>query len=165
MQFAKDQLWYLLFDQFQHPNGQVPAYEWEFSDLNPPVQGWAALRLFQMEEKKTGKRDIDFLKKCFHKHILNFVWGVNKVDACGNNVFEGGFLGLDNITVIDRSEEIRKDRNDSQTDDHYRADHSNPTGSETPPDKVVVSFPAVLWDGFDIFAYRFTHLYSISRST
>lgn len=103
MQFAKEQLWYLLFDQFQHPNGQVPAYEWEFSDLNPPVQGWAALRLFQMEQKKTGKRDIDFLKKCFHKLILNFVWWVNKVDAKGNNVFEGGFLGLDNITVIDRS--------------------------------------------------------------
>jgi len=106
MDFAKEQLWFLLFDQFQHPSGQVPAYEWEFSDLNPPVQGWAALRLFYMEEKKTGKRDIDFLKKCFHKLLLNFVWWVNKVDAKGNNVFEGGFLGLDNITVIDRSQEI-----------------------------------------------------------
>ncbi|MCB1107228.1 MAG: glucosidase, partial [Chlamydiia bacterium] len=106
MDFAKDQLWYLLFDQFQHPNGQVPAYEWEFSDLNPPVQGWAALRLFYMEEKKTGKRDENFLKKCFHKLLLNFVWWVNKVDAKGNNVFEGGFLGMDNITVIDRSQEI-----------------------------------------------------------
>ena len=106
MDFAKDQLWYLLFDQFQHPNGQVPAYEWEFSDLNPPVQGWAALRLFRMEEEKTGKRDIKFLKKCYHKLLLNFVWWVNKVDAKGNNVFEGGFLGLDNITVIDRSQEI-----------------------------------------------------------
>jgi len=103
LSFAKEQLWYLLFDQFQHPNGQVPAYEWEFSDLNPPVQGWAALRLFRMEEEKTGRRDVDFLKKCFHKLILNFVWWVNKVDAKGNNVFEGGFLGLDNITVIDRS--------------------------------------------------------------
>ncbi|MEM7174991.1 MAG: glucosidase [Chlamydiota bacterium] len=105
-EFAKDQLWYLLFDQFQHPNGQIPAYEWEFSALNPPVQGWAALRLFKLEEKKTGKRDITFLKKCFHKLILNFVWWVNKVDAKGNNVFEGGFLGLDNITVIDRNQEI-----------------------------------------------------------
>lgn len=104
--FAKDQLWYLLFDQFQHPNGQIPAYEWEFSALNPPVQGWAALRLFKLEEKKTGQRDVVFLKKCFHKLILNFVWWVNKVDAKGNNVFEGGFLGLDNITVIDRSREI-----------------------------------------------------------
>lgn len=106
MDFAKEQLWFLLFDQFQHPNGQIPAYEWEFCDLNPPVQGWAALRLFYMEEKKTGKRDIDFLKKCFHKLLLNFVWWVNKVDAKGNNVFEGGFLGMDNITVIDRSRAI-----------------------------------------------------------
>ena len=106
LNFAKEQVWYLLFDQFQHPNGQIPAYEWEFSELNPPVQAWAALRLFKMEEKKTGKRDISFLKKCFHKLLLNFVWWVNKVDAKGNNVFEGGFLGLDNITVIDRSEKI-----------------------------------------------------------
>ncbi|MBF5059199.1 MGH1-like glycoside hydrolase domain-containing protein [Candidatus Neptunochlamydia vexilliferae] len=102
MDFAKDQLWYLLFDQFQHPNGQVPAYEWEFSDLNPPVQGWAALRLFNMD----GKKDTAFLKKCFHKLLLNFAWWVNKVDAKGNNVFEGGFLGMDNITVVDRSQEI-----------------------------------------------------------
>ncbi|MCB1081726.1 MAG: glucosidase, partial [Chlamydiia bacterium] len=106
LSFAKNQLWYLLFDQFQHPNGQIPAYEWEFSDMNPPVQGWAALRLFYMEEKKTGVRDLKFLKKCFHKLLLNFVWWVNKVDAKGNNVFEGGFLGMDNITVIDRSRAI-----------------------------------------------------------
>lgn len=102
-EFAKEQLWLLLFDQFQHPNGQIPAYEWEFSEMNPPVQGWAALRLYQMEYKKTGRKDRDFLKKCFHKLMMNFTWWVNKVDANGNNVFEGGFLGLDNITVIDRS--------------------------------------------------------------
>ncbi len=101
--FAKKQLLQLLFDQFQHPNGQIPAYEWEFSDLNPPVQGWAALRLFHIENKKTGKKDFFFLKKCFHKLILNFVWWVNKVDTRGNNLFEGGFLGLDNVAVIDRS--------------------------------------------------------------
>ncbi|MBP9842030.1 MAG: glucosidase [Simkaniaceae bacterium] len=106
MEFAKDQVWYLLFDQFQHPNGQVPAYEWEFSELNPPVQAWAAYKLFKMEYEKTGVRDISFLKKCFHKLILNFVWWVNKVDSVGNNVFEGGFLGLDNITVIDRSKKV-----------------------------------------------------------
>ena len=103
LDLAKKQLFYLLFDQFQHPNGQIPAYEWNFSDLNPPVQGWAALRLFQMEKKKKGKGDFTFLKKCFHKLILNFAWWVNKVDANGNNLFEGGFLGLDNISVIDRS--------------------------------------------------------------
>lgn len=104
--FAKEQLWLLLFDQFQHPNGQLPAYEWEFSEMNPPVQGWAVLRLYHMEWKKTGKKDRNFLKKCFHKLMINFTWWVNKVDAHGNNVFEGGFLGLDNITVIDRSSEI-----------------------------------------------------------
>ena len=96
---AKEQLWLLLFDQFQHPNGQIPAYEWEFSDLNPPVHAWAALRLYQMD----GSRDHDFLEKCFHKLLINFAWWVNKVDSSGNNVFEGGFLGLDNITVLDRS--------------------------------------------------------------
>ncbi|MCK4934195.1 MAG: glucosidase [Simkaniaceae bacterium] len=104
--FAKEQCWYLLFDQFQHPNGQIPAYEWEFSELNPPIQAWTVLRLFNMEYEKTGKKDISFLKKCFHKLILNFVWWVNKVDSKGNNVFEGGFLGLDNITILDRSEDI-----------------------------------------------------------
>jgi hypothetical protein len=104
--FAKEQLWLLLFDQFQHPNGQIPAYEWEFSEMNPPVQGWALLRLYFMEYEKTGKKDKKFLKKCFHKLMINFTWWVNKVDSSGNNVFEGGFLGLDNITVIDRSVEI-----------------------------------------------------------
>lgn len=106
LEFAKNQIWFLLFDQFQHPNGQVPAYEWEFSELNPPVQAWAAYRVFSMEYKKTGRKDYSFLKKVFHKLILNFVWWVNKVDSKGNNVFEGGFLGLDNITVIDRSADI-----------------------------------------------------------
>ncbi len=106
IQFAKKQLWLLLFDQFQHPNGQVPACEWDFSDLNPPVQAWAVLRLFRMEEKQRGTGDRDFLEKCFHKLLLNFTWWVNKVDQEGNNVFEGGFLGLDNITLLDRSEKL-----------------------------------------------------------
>ena len=106
IEFAKEQLWLLLFDQFQHPNGQIPAYEWEFSDMNPPVQAWAAWTLYQHEVNETGRQDISFLKKCFHKMMLNFVWWVNKVDSSGNNIFEGGFLGLDNITVIDRSEGI-----------------------------------------------------------
>ena len=106
MDFAKKQLWVLLFDQFQHPNGQIPAYEWDFSDLNPPVHAWAILRLFQMERESKGEGDRDFLEKCFHKLLLNFTWWVNKVDNSGNNVFEGGFLGLDNITVLDRSEKL-----------------------------------------------------------
>jgi hypothetical protein len=104
-EFAKEQLWLLLFEQFQHPNGQIPAYEWEFSDLNPPVHAWAVWRIYNMDKRRRGGQgDMMFLQKCFHKLLINFAWWVNKVDAEGNNVFEGGFLGLDNITVIDRSQ-------------------------------------------------------------
>ncbi len=103
LQFAKNQLWLLLFDQFQHPNGAIPAYEWEFSDVNPPVQAWAALKLFEYEKTKFGVEDYSFLEKCFHKLLLNFAWWVNKVDNLGHNIFEGGFLGMDNIGFTDRS--------------------------------------------------------------
>jgi hypothetical protein len=103
LEFAKNQLWVLLFDQFQHPNGAIPAYEWEFSDVNPPVQAWALLRLFQYEKEMFGKKDYQFLEKCFHKLLLNFSWWINKVDSLGNNVFEGGFLGMDNLGFSDRS--------------------------------------------------------------
>ena len=106
-EFAKEQLFLMLFEQFQHPSGQIPAYEWEFSDLNPPVHAWAVWRVYSMDKKRTGKADREFLEKCFHKLLINFAWWVNKVDSAGNNVFEGGFLGLDNITVIDRSEKIQ----------------------------------------------------------
>jgi hypothetical protein len=112
--FAKEQLWNLLFEQFQHPNGQIPAYEWEFSDLNPPVHAWAVWRVYNMDRLRFGKPDAkgnkigdrDWLEKCFHKMLINFAWWINKVDREGNNVFEGGFLGLDNITLIDRSEKL-----------------------------------------------------------
>ena len=104
--FAKDNLWFLLFEQFQHVNGQIPAYEWEFSDLNPPVHAWACWRVYDIERNAHGKADREFLEKCFHKLLINFAWWVNKVDSAGNNVFEGGFLGLDNITVVDRSEKL-----------------------------------------------------------
>lgn len=100
IRFAKEQLWLLLFEQFQHPNGAIPAYEWNFSDLNPPVQGWAALRLYEMD----GKKDRPFLESCFFKLMLNFSFWVNQVDSSGCNVFEGGFLGLDNVALLDRSE-------------------------------------------------------------
>jgi len=103
---AKQNLWVLLFEQFQHPNGQIPAYEWEFSDLNPPVQAWAAWRIYNLEKKRAGVCDREFLEKCFHKLLINFAWWVNKVDSQGLNVFEGGFLGLDNITVVDRSTKL-----------------------------------------------------------
>jgi hypothetical protein len=104
--FAKEQLWLLLFEQFQHPNGQIPAYEWEFSDLNPPVHAWAVWRVYNMDRIRSGTADRAFLERCFHKLLINFAWWVNKVDNEGNNVFEGGFLGLDNITVLDRSHEL-----------------------------------------------------------
>jgi hypothetical protein len=105
-EFAKEQLFLMLFEQFQHPSGQIPAYEWEFSDLNPPVHAWAVWRVYNTEKARTGMGDREFLEKCFHKLLINFAWWVNKVDSAGNNVFEGGFLGLDNITVIDRSEKL-----------------------------------------------------------
>ncbi|MDR3624620.1 MAG: hypothetical protein P4L16_05725 [Chlamydiales bacterium] len=103
IQLAKEQIWLLFFEQFQHPNGQLPAYEWEFSDLNPPVHAWALLRLIQLEEEQEGIIDFDLIEKCYHKLLINFAWWVNKVDSAGFNIFEGGFLGLDNITFIDRS--------------------------------------------------------------
>jgi hypothetical protein len=102
--FAKSQLLVLLFEQFQHPNGQLPGYEWEFDDLNPPVHAWAVWRVYNMDRLRQGKSDREWLERCFHKLLLNFTSWVNKVDRDGNNVFEGGFLGLDNISVIDRSE-------------------------------------------------------------
>ena len=105
-EFAKEQLFLMLFEQFQHPSGQIPAYEWEFSDLNPPVHAWAVWRVYRMDKARSGTGDREFLEKCFHKLLINFAWWVNKVDSAGNNVFEGGFLGLDNITVIDRSEKL-----------------------------------------------------------
>ena len=105
--FAKDQLWMLLFEQFQHPSGQLPAYEWDFGDLNPPVHAWAVWRIYNMERLRDGAGDRVWLERCFHKLLVNFASWVNKVDRDGNNVFEGGFLGLDNITVIDRSEPSR----------------------------------------------------------
>src|ERR1700761_5602371 len=97
--FAKYQLVLLCREWFQHPNGALPAYEWDFSDVNPPVQAWAALEVFVLD----GSRDLDFLSRIFDKLLVNFTWWVNREDAEGNNLFEGGFLGLDNIGPIDRS--------------------------------------------------------------
>ncbi|MEQ1635159.1 MAG: glucosidase [Methylococcales bacterium] len=104
--FAKEQLRLMLFEQFQHPNGQIPAYEWDFSDLNPPVHAWAVWRVYNMEKRRHHKTDRAFLERCFHKLLINFAWWINKVDNQGNNVFEGGFLGLDNIAVVDRSKPL-----------------------------------------------------------
>ena len=106
LEFAKENLWLLLFEQFQHPNGQIPAYEWEFSDVNPPVQAWACWQVYEAEKRNRGKGDLSFLERCLHKLLINFAWWVNRVDSQGNNVFEGGFLGLDNITVLDRGRQL-----------------------------------------------------------
>jgi hypothetical protein len=110
LQFAKDQLWILYSNRFLHPSGQVPAYEWNFSDLNPPLLPWCAWRLYK-QGKRVGadkKENRPFLEKCFHKALLEFSWWVNVIDREGDNVFEGGFLGLDNITVVDRDKELEK---------------------------------------------------------
>jgi Glycosyl hydrolase family 63 C-terminal domain len=101
--FAKGQLDIILREWYQHPNGQIPAYEWNFSDVNPPVIGWAAWRVYKIEEKQTGQGDRDFLETVFHKLLISFTWWVNRKDSQGKNIFQGGFLGLDNIGVFDRS--------------------------------------------------------------
>jgi hypothetical protein len=101
--FAKEQLLLLLREWYMHPNGQLPAYEWAFGDVNPPVHAWAALRVYKIEKKQRGVGDRKFLERVFHKLLLNFTWWVNRKDAEGKNVFQGGFLGLDNIGVFDRS--------------------------------------------------------------
>ncbi len=103
-EFAKQQLVMLTREWYMHPNGQLPAYEWAFSDVNPPVHAWAAWRVFQIDRKQRGDEgDLAFLERVFHKLLLNFTWWVNRKDAQGRNVFQGGFLGLDNIGVFDRS--------------------------------------------------------------
>jgi hypothetical protein len=101
--FAKTQLDIIVREWYQHPNGQIPAYEWNFGDVNPPVLAWAAWRVYQIERKQTGQGDRAFLETIFHKMLIAFTWWVNRKDSTGNNVFEGGFLGLDNIGVFDRS--------------------------------------------------------------
>ncbi len=110
--FAKEQLILLCREWFMHPNGQLPAYEWSFGDVNPPVHAWAALRVFEID----GGDDFDFLERMMHKLLLNFTWWVNRKDADGNNVFAGGFLGLDNIGPIDRSAPLPVDGALEQSD-------------------------------------------------
>ena len=103
LDFAKHQLDLMLQEVYLHPNGQIPAYEWNFGDVNPPVHAWATVCLYNIERERTGSGDIEFLRGAFQKLLLNFTWWVNRKDRDGRNVFEGGFLGLDNIGVFDRS--------------------------------------------------------------
>ncbi len=104
--FAKEQLILLTREWYMHPNGQIPAYEWAFGDVNPPVHAWAAIRICQIEAKSGGRIDRLFLERIFQKLLINFTWWVNRKDRDGRNLFEGGFLGLDNISAFDRSAEL-----------------------------------------------------------
>jgi mannosylglycerate hydrolase MGH1-like protein/glycosyl hydrolase family 63 len=114
--FAKNQLILLLREWYMHPNGQLPAYEWEFSNVNPPVHAWAALRVYKIERRIRGKADRAFLERVFHKLLLNFTWWVNRKDPEGMNVFEGGFLGMDNVGVFDRSKPLPNGGSIEQSD-------------------------------------------------
>ncbi len=105
-EFAKQQLILLTREWYMHPNGQIPAYEWAFGDANPPVHAWAAYRVYQIEKKRTGRGDMLFLERVFQKLLLNFTWWVNREDFEGRNFFQGGFLGLDNISVFDRMQAL-----------------------------------------------------------
>jgi len=115
--FAKDQLILLCQVWYLHPNGEMPAYEWNFSDVNPPVQAWAALRIYEMDKRcNGGNGDREFLERVFFKLLLNFTWWVNRKDPSGRNVFQGGFLGLDNIGIFDRSAPLPVDGTLTQSD-------------------------------------------------
>ena len=105
-EYAKGQLELMTRDRFMHPNGALPAYEWAFDDANPPVHAWASWRVFKIDAARSGKPDYDFLEQVFHRLLMNFTWWVNRKDAEGNNIFEGGFLGLDNIGIFDRSSKL-----------------------------------------------------------
>lgn len=114
--FAKRQIRLLMREWYMHPNGQIPAYEWAFGDVNPPVHAWAAWRIYQIDRRLSGEGDRVFLKTIFHKLLLNFTWWVNRKDSEGNNVFEGGFLGLDNIGVFDRNMHLEAGTSLQQSD-------------------------------------------------
>lgn len=114
--FAKHQLLLMMREWYMKPDGQLPAYEWHFSDVNPPVQAWAALQIYRIEKTQNGKGDISFLKKIFQKLIINFTWWINRKDEKGNNIFHGGFLGLDNIGLFNRSIELPGNRRLEQAD-------------------------------------------------
>ncbi|HNP21610.1 MAG TPA: glucosidase [Panacibacter sp.] len=114
--FAKHQLILIMREWYMKPDGQIPAYEWNFGDVNPPVHAWSSLQVYHIEKRKTGKGDITFLKRVFQKLIINFTWWINRKDPNGNNMFEGGFLGLDNIGVFNRSIQLHSEMEQEQAD-------------------------------------------------
>lgn len=115
-EFAKNQLLLMMREWYMKPDGQLPAYEWNFSDVNPPVHAWSALEVYRIEKETCGTGDINFLKKVFQKLLINFTWWINRKDRNGNNIFEGGFLGLDNIGVFNRSHNLSDDMQLEQAD-------------------------------------------------
>ncbi len=114
--YAKRQLILMTREWYMHPNGQFPAYEWAFSDVNPPVHAWAAWRVYRLDAERTGTPDVDFLKSIYLKLLLNFTWWVNQKDEDGHNIFQGGFLGMDNISLFDRSAKLPKGGHIDQSD-------------------------------------------------
>jgi len=114
--FAKNQLILIMREWYMNPEGQIPAYEWNYSDVNPPVQAWAALEVYRIEKEKKGEGDIRFLKRVFQKLMINFTWWTNRVDVEGKNIFAGGFLGLDNIGVFDRNSKLNGELELEQVD-------------------------------------------------
>ena len=184
-EFAKQQLLLLTREWYMHPNGQLPAYEWAFSDVNPPVHAWAAWRVYKIDARITGRPDRPFLERIFHKLLLNFTWWVNRKDADGHNVFQGGFLGLDNIGVFDRSAPLPQGRPPGPggrhrmdglllpADDGHRArardartsstrtspPSSSSTSCTSPVPSTASVAPAIpLWDEEDGFFYDVLHL-------
>ena len=115
-EYAKNQLLLIMREWYMKPDGQLPAYEWNFSDVNPPVQAWAAMEVYRIEKETCGVGDIIFLKKVFQKLLINFTWWINRKDRSGNNIFEGGFLGLDNIGVFNRSHNLSDQMHLEQAD-------------------------------------------------
>eukprot|EP00753_Platysulcus_tardus_P007702 PLAT154.4.p1 GENE.PLAT154.4~~PLAT154.4.p1 ORF type:complete len:970 (+),score=439.61 PLAT154.4:109-3018(+) len=115
-EWAKRQLLLMLREWYMHPSGQMAAYEWNFSDVNPPVHAWACMTVYRMTARTMGHADVAFLERCFHKLLLNFTWWINQKDSAGRNLFEGGFLGLDNIGVIDRSAPLPEGMSMEQAD-------------------------------------------------
>ncbi|MFM2359144.1 MAG: hypothetical protein RLY16_1137, partial [Bacteroidota bacterium] len=114
--FAKHQLLLMMREWYMKPDGQLPAYEWNFSDVNPPVQAWAAMEIYRIEQETSGEKDVVFLKRVFQKLLINFTWWINRKDGNGNNIFEGGFLGLDNIGVFNRSHHFTDEMQLEQAD-------------------------------------------------
>ena len=160
--FAKEQLTLMLREWYMHPNGQIPAYEWAFGDVNPPVHAWAAWRVYKIEKKRRGKGDRDFLERVFHKLLLNFTWWVNRKDAEGKNIFQGGFLGLDNIGVFDRSAPLptgglHRTVRRHELDGHVLVEHAGDRAGAGQEDPAYEDVASKFWEHFVYIAHAMNH--------